>query len=152
MYKWVRQLNGAQKINMILTKSTTNGPDIVPSAATVEAMVIPVLLRDVGNIYKKKCWETIVLYPFFPVIYLDTLDPHDEPADVAGHLGDDVEPHHKVVMGGDKQDGEHQRDRGKNHARAVNPTSPEAICNIENTINEYVVFMCWFSHTALSQN
>ncbi len=43
------------KIKVILTKSTTNGPDIVPSAATVEAMVIPVLLRDVGNIYKKKC-------------------------------------------------------------------------------------------------
>ncbi len=34
--------------------------------------------------------------------HLHTLDPHDEPADVAGHLGDDVEPHHEVVMGGDE--------------------------------------------------
>ena len=57
MYKWVRHqtANRNLKIKVILTKSTTNGPDIVPSAATVEAMVIPVLLRDVGNIYKKKC-------------------------------------------------------------------------------------------------
>ena len=34
--------------------------------------------------------------------HLHTLDPHDEPADVAGHLGDDVEPHHEVIMGSDE--------------------------------------------------
>ena len=67
--------------------------------------------------------------------HLHTLNPHDEPADVAGNLGDDGERHHEVVMGGDEQDGQHQGGRGQHHAHAVNPPPPKAICNIENTIN-----------------
>ena len=59
--------------------------------------------------------------------HLHTLNPHDEPAYVAGHLGDDVEPNHEVVMGGDKQDGQHQGGRGQHHAHAVNPPPPETI-------------------------
>ena len=66
--------------------------------------------------------------------YLDTLDPHDEPADVAGHFGDDVEPHHEVVMGADEQDGQHQRGRGQHHAHAVNPPPPETIFNARKMI------------------
>ncbi len=66
----------------------------------------------------------------FSLDHLHTLDPHDEPADVAGHLGDDVEPHHEVVMGGDEQDGQHQRGRGQHHAHAVNPSPPETIFNV----------------------
>ena len=62
--------------------------------------------------------------------HLDALNPHDEPADVAGHLGDDGEPHHEVVMGGDEQDGQHQRQSGEHHAHAVNPPPPETIFNV----------------------
>ena len=63
-------------------------------------------------------------------IYLNALHPHDEPTDVAGHLGDDREPDHEVVMGGDEQYGQHQRDRGQHHAEAVDPPTPETICNV----------------------
>ena len=59
--------------------------------------------------------------------HLDALNPHDEPADVASHLGDDGEPHHEVVVGADEQDGQHQRGRGQDHAQAVNPPSAETI-------------------------
>ena len=62
--------------------------------------------------------------------HLDALDPHDEPADVAGHLGDDGEPHHDVVMGGDEQDGQHQGGCGQHHAHAVNPPPPETIFDV----------------------
>ena len=78
--------------------------------------------------------------------YLDALDPHDEPADVAGHLGDDVEPHHEVVMGADEQDGQHQRDSGQHHAHAVNPSPPETICNVSK---RYVGRFVLISHTPL---
>ena len=71
----------------------------------------------------------------FLLLHLNTLNPHNEPADVAGHLGDDVEPHHEALVGADEQDGQHQRGRGQDHAQAVNPPAPKAICNVENTIN-----------------
>ena len=67
--------------------------------------------------------------------HLYALDPHDEPAHVAGHLGDDVESHHEVVMGADKQDGQHQRDCGQHHAHAVNPSPPETICKASKICN-----------------
>ena len=112
---------------MFFTKSTTKGPVIQIKAATVAEIVSPELLSEVGNIYKVDIFIRILTRDDF---YLDALDPHDEPADVAGHLGYDGEPHHEVVMGADEQDGQHQRGRGQHHAHAVNPPPPETICNV----------------------
>ena len=62
---------------------------------------------------------------------LDTLDPHDEPANIAGELGhqgedgDDV-----VVVPGHHEHTGHERQSGQHHAQGVNPPPTIAIHQI----------------------
>ena len=88
-----------------ITRSTTNGPVITRNLATIEQIVSPELLKLVGIIWNKQA--KILDRENISNNNLKTLDPHDEPANIADELEDDGQHHHSLVMGTHQEDTNH---------------------------------------------